>query len=308
MLTIVIPFLNEGDNLRRTLDSLYHTIDIAEFEVIVLNDASTDQFDYHRVIAGFPRIRYQTNQQRLGVSGCRELGVALAVYPAIMFLDAHMKFLQSNWASKMLAAIMSQPDHLFCTKTIAINPQWEVLTAHPVGAGCALTLDGNEPQQWLEPLWLQGPDNRHQVPCILGAVYGFQKQFYHAIGGLIGLAQWGYDEQFLSIKAFLAGGRCEVLGDICVGHLYREKQPYPIAFRHIAYNKRLCLYIAGLVNMRQINHRFPANDIFTANKASIKQLKRQLRRRLSNRSIAEYIELNQRFLLQQQPGEQQVSF
>lgn len=44
-LTIIIPFLNEGDEIEKTLKSIRET-SRTNVDIIIINDCSTDNFDY----------------------------------------------------------------------------------------------------------------------------------------------------------------------------------------------------------------------------------------------------------------------
>lgn len=46
--------------------------------------------------------------------------------------------------------------------------------------------------------------------------------------GLEGLRNYGADEQFISLKVWCEGGRCTLLKDVVIGHIYRKRAPYLI--------------------------------------------------------------------------------
>lgn len=293
MISVVIPFLNEGTNIRQTLQSLFDTCDLPDIEVILLNDLSTDNFDYQSLSNEF-RVRYYQNSVRLGVSGSRDKGVKLASNNIILFLDGHMKFLQPDWASKIAAYVSSHPLHLFCSVSVAIDDDWEIDINSAVGAGCAINLDPAL-GQLLDTVWLPFRADNPAIPCIMGAAYAFDKNFYQHLGGLHGLAQWGYDEQFLSIKTYLAGGRCTLMSDIIVGHLYRPVQPYTKPMMHVEYNKMICLYVLDLVPSTEFRHSFCTNPLFEKNLQAIEHLRLHIKSELNQRSIQDFILFNQQY-------------
>ncbi len=290
MITVIIPFLNEGENVQKTLQSLFESCDLPTIEVILFNDLSTDNYDYSGLTKIFP-VRYYHNTTRLGVSGCRERGVDLASHSVILFLDGHMKFLQPNWASKILHYVSMRPQHLFCSVSTAINEDWEVPADSVLGGGCNICLDLESPNL-LETTWLPFREGNPTIPCIMGAAYAFDKSLYLHVGGLNGLAQWGYDEQFLSIKVFLAGGQCVLMSDVVVGHLYRQHQPYVKPALHVEYNKMACLYTLGFMSGREIKNRFGLNSIFTQHLNSIKELRLQIKNNLLKRRLSDFTKFN----------------
>ena len=67
------------------------------------------------------------------------------------------------------------------------------------------------------------------IPCVLGASYFFSKRFWNLIRGLEGLVVYGVDEAFMSLKAWMCGGRVRVATDVQVGHVFGR--PTPFSFR-----------------------------------------------------------------------------
>lgn len=86
MISIVIPLYNKRNCLPRTLQSVLEQT-FRDFEIIVVNDGSTDKSDelvqqYHD-----PRIRV-IDQPNAGVSAARNTGIRQAKYDYVAFLDA----------------------------------------------------------------------------------------------------------------------------------------------------------------------------------------------------------------------------
>jgi len=88
MYSIIIPLYNKADYLEKALNSL-HSQTFKDFEVIIVNDGSTDnsvevlnKFDFKSIDY------YIINQQNTGVSMARNNGVKVAKYSYIAFLDA----------------------------------------------------------------------------------------------------------------------------------------------------------------------------------------------------------------------------
>lgn len=68
-LTILIPFLNEGKEVENTIESIVSTSK-DELDIILINDAS----DYRSLLEKYD-VTYIENEQRKGVSTCRNIGV-----------------------------------------------------------------------------------------------------------------------------------------------------------------------------------------------------------------------------------------
>jgi hypothetical protein len=54
---------------------------------------------------------------------------------------------------------------------------------------------------------------------------------------LKGLRGWGTSEPFLSIKTWMAGGKCKIRTDIEIGHKFRNNAPYTTRISNLVYNK-----------------------------------------------------------------------
>lgn len=96
MFSIIIPLYNKAAYIRKAIDSVFNQT-YPEFELIVLNDGSTDDsfvqlsaISYQLSVENpgfFGKLRI-VNQENQGVSSTRNSGVRLAKYDYIAFLDA----------------------------------------------------------------------------------------------------------------------------------------------------------------------------------------------------------------------------
>src|SRR6266566_2847760 len=81
--SVVIPTHNRLDMLLRVLDALERQVDAPEFEVVVINDGSTDDTD--RVLGGRGGIVFRT-QTNAGPGAARNHGVSLARGKFVVFI------------------------------------------------------------------------------------------------------------------------------------------------------------------------------------------------------------------------------
>lgn len=87
--SVVVPTHNVAHCLSRVLDALQNQRMAGEMEVIVIDDASTD--DSTNIIAGHPRVDIARRfPQRMGSASARNLGVELASASTVVFVDADM--------------------------------------------------------------------------------------------------------------------------------------------------------------------------------------------------------------------------
>lgn len=227
MLTVIIPFRNEREEIFLTLAGLRQYS--RDFQVIAINDASDDGYDYS-ALAGMPSVRYAVNPVPRGVAPCRDLGAEMAQTPFLLFLDAHMR-IEADVVAPLVRFLGNNPRTLACLQTRV----WEGFPPRRRGGevktrGCRINFD-NKPfaAEWLMLKECHRDQQEIEIPCVMGAAYGIGREYYRYLHGLKGLAGWGFDEQFLSLKVWLEGGRCMLLKNVEVGHVYRPRPPYLVS-------------------------------------------------------------------------------
>lgn len=77
----------------------------------------------------------------------------------------------------------------------------------------------------------------NEIPVVLGATYCSSKQYWDKIRGFQGLCQYGAEEEYISVKAWLEGGGCKFMPDIIIGHIYRKTSPYKTHSLQMLYNR-----------------------------------------------------------------------
>jgi len=119
--SIVIPLYNKTRDIRRALDSvLAQTFE--DFEVIVVNDGSTDGSE--KVVERYADRRVRlVNQANAGVSAARNRGIAEARADLIAFLDADDEWLPGHLAALNRLATKYPECGAYCTnhKTVGID-------------------------------------------------------------------------------------------------------------------------------------------------------------------------------------------
>ncbi|TRZ80687.1 glycosyltransferase [bacterium] len=240
-LNIIMPHLNEKEEVTATIESIYETIDIPSFEIIAIDDGSEQKTDLSR----YDFVRHIENETRIGVDGSRQKGVELAETDYILVIDSHMRFKKDNWASKMINLIDSNPQTLWTTTCLGLGYGTTDINNHKgkyYGADMLFVNKDAVPDRpardCLEPKWAkEKAGQEYDVECILGANYFFSKKWFDHIGGLKGLRDWGTSEPYLSLKSYMAGGNCKLTKDIEIGHVFRSNAPYTTYISSLVYNK-----------------------------------------------------------------------
>lgn len=250
MLTIIIPFLNERYEVENTLKSIkQHSTDLVE--VMLINDASDDDFDY-RAVAEKYDIIYIENTQRMGVAASRDMGIGICRTPYFLLLDAHMRFYNHLWVQRIIDELEKDKRALLCCQTKVLGLDNGLLTA-PKNRGITngACVEINEGKALIDPYWIFGesfdPGQSQTLPivCVLGATYACSREYWQYVRGLEGLKYYGSDEPYISMKVWMEGGSCKLLKDVVIGHIYRGSTfpPYDTQMKYRVYNK---LFIAEL--------------------------------------------------------------
>ena len=239
-LTVVIPFLNEGVEIERTVKSIRETAK-DEVDILLINDNSEDDFNYEDV-AKKNRAMYVENKIRLGVAGSRDVGAKLVETEYLIFIDGHMRFYHNNWWNEINYNLDKSKKTLFCCCCRAIDSDGN-RTSNDVGFGARLHINGNKWNHIVEPYWDlidRYKDERIiDIPCVLGASYAISKDYWLYLKGLSGLLSYGGDEAYISLKVWRSGGSCKLIKNIDVGHIFRVQAPYHIQWEDSIFNKLL---------------------------------------------------------------------
>jgi len=105
--SIIIPVFNQLHFTLACLRSLSDCGDKTSFEVIVVDDASTDASP--RVLPSIPGLRYHRNPGNLGFIGACNAGAELAAGDFIVFLNNDTK-VQAGWLDALLSTFERYPD------------------------------------------------------------------------------------------------------------------------------------------------------------------------------------------------------
>ena len=241
-LTVIMPFLNEGDEVENTLNSIRDTVG-DNVDIIIINDGSTDNFNYTLVAEKY-NVKYIENRKRIGVAASRDKGVLQIDTEYFLLLDAHMRFYQTDWVDLIVKELSENDRVLLCcnTKFLTKNTLGEIEEAVEVPAfGSTIDLDGY--RSMLVSGWSlienDPSTNIEDIACVLGAGYAASKRYWLYLRGLEGLINYGSDEAYISIKVWLEGGRCRLIKNIKIGHIYRKQAPYLIETTDSIFNKLL---------------------------------------------------------------------
>ncbi len=229
-LSVLIPFLNEGEEVVTTVKEVRRTVG-EKVNIIVVNDHSTDGFDYSAQLRPYG-VTYILNEENLGSAPSRDICVGHCETPYFLFLDAHMRFYSNDWVEKIVALLEEDDRRIFCTQTKALKKNddgslKEIENQIPAfGAYMPLFKGAFFPDIQWRTVEMHPNRKIEDVAFVLGASYAGSVRYWKYLHGMKGLMKYGCEEQYISIKVWLEGGRVQVVKDIIVGHIYREASPY----------------------------------------------------------------------------------
>jgi glycosyltransferase involved in cell wall biosynthesis len=237
-LTVIIPFLNEGDEVEKTVVSIRETV-TGNPKIILINDASTDGTDYATVAHRYG-CRYIEHPERRGVAASRDEGVALCETPYFILLDAHMEFYEQAWDRRLATLLQANPRSLMCLNTRVLYESRDNKKNDVPVYGAVLSMNGEDilkcKWNYIDP---NPASNIVDIEVPLGGAYATARDYWLEFGGLHGLIGYGMDEEMIALKVRRSGGRCRLIKDLVAGHIYRSRFPYAVTNEFILHNQIL---------------------------------------------------------------------
>ena len=122
--SVVIPTFNRLNVLPRSVASVLAQ-DEPDFELIVVDDGSTDGTQQWLATLTDPRIRIILSEHNRGVSGARNQGLAAARAPIVAFLDSDDVY-RPQRLRRSLEVMTGEPD-VVCTLSSATKQVWDAV-------------------------------------------------------------------------------------------------------------------------------------------------------------------------------------
>lgn len=225
--SVVIPALNEGENLVDTVRCVLENTAYPDFEVLVVDDGSTDGCgDRLSRAFGHDRRVGMVRAEGLGPAGARTLGATCASGKILIFLDAHC-YTPPNWVHDLIGPLAD-------TRVGMVGPVIGRMCRGTDARGLGMTwCDASLHVEWLA----QRGNTPYPVPLLSGACQAMRKADLARLGyydnGMIG---YGCEDIELCLRYWLMG--YEILGQpqTVVYHAFREKRPYEILSEDMMYN------------------------------------------------------------------------
>ncbi len=255
---VIIPCRGPDDSgkyLIKTLEHIYYPVPRIDHLVVVVDDNPVPTVNLGGLSEKLPPIQVLHTGGNVGCAGGRDFGVQhcpidIADDDILVFLDAHMNpnlhqdIAPGNFLDKIAWHMAINPKRILCGKCYALDPEtWYGYTGTDARVAYGAELEILGEKAIMEPRWI-GTDPKQlpaffkklprdplafHIPLIHGACYAVTAGAYRYLEGFAGLEEWGSDEVYLSLKAYIAKPReyqCGVMEDVKVGHLFNPSGPH----------------------------------------------------------------------------------
>lgn len=221
-ISVVIPALNEAENLRRTLEQLQATLPPAS-EIVVVDDGSRDNTAEVVCAAGGPARLLRS--YHLGCAAARNYGATQASGEILVFADAHVET-PPGWWQPLVAALSDK-------QVGAVAPAIAA-AGRPDARGYGMGLRG----PGVHTTWLKRRQTTpYPVPVLCACFVAMRREAFEATGGFDnGLIRWGSTDAEFSIRHWLMGYRLLVVPEATVAHLFRKRHPYKVDWTTVLHN------------------------------------------------------------------------
>jgi len=222
--SIVIACRNEANNLQKTIDSILNSKGKLSYEIIVVDDGSTDgSCDFININKEtYKHLKLVSSNER-STAGTKNFGAALASGTYLFFCDAHVAVVD-YWLEDLVETL--EKNNADC-----ISPAIKNMLGEGIGYGA--TWNNN-----LEFTWLEKP--KYAVCEILlfsGCTFGIKRDVFEAVKGFDGhFKGYGVEDQELSLKLWLFGYKVILDSTVIINHLFKTSHTYPITSQELIYN------------------------------------------------------------------------
>jgi len=224
-LSLVISSLNEGQELRETLTSLFCGSVIPR-EIVVVDDGSNDdscaplEQDCWRAQGVTV---YRTS--RSGIANARNIGVRVTHGSQLVFLDAHCR-LDLHCLRELTTGMIARPDAILAPAICDFG-------STVYGCGARL-IDAQLRVRWLEPAAHNGAF--YAVPIAPGGCFALSRATFDRLGGLGSFRELGQEDVEFSLRAWRLGIDALAWPSAKLAHRFRPYPSYRLSSSSRGYN------------------------------------------------------------------------
>lgn len=177
-----------------------------------------------------------------------------------------MRFYNDEWWRKIPISIKTDENAIYCCVCKPWDAETKTECENNLDKGAYLVILNDSTRQILDIKWsyMTLPDNEiiSDIPCILGACYAGTKKYWNYLNGYKGLKKYGCEEAFISLKAWTTGGRCRIIRNVKIGHLFRKSFPYRVSDSEFTFNKYVISFLTMPDSIREkVNVALRSSDM-----------------------------------------------
>jgi GT2 family glycosyltransferase len=139
LVSVIIPNRDHTDDLRRTIESVFDRTDYRNFEIIVIENGSTEERTkeyYREITTAYQNIRVVEYTEPFNYSAVNNFGVKYAKGDYLLFLNNDVEVISSNWMTELLS--YCQLDNVGCVGARLLYPDNTIQhTGVLIGLECA---------------------------------------------------------------------------------------------------------------------------------------------------------------------------
>lgn len=235
--SLILAAHNEGDRLWRTVKSCIETTSGLDCEIVVADDASTDD-SVDALRQRYPEIPVWPQKSRLGASPTKGLAARHAAGDILVFLDAHTKP-EPGALKRVVEDVAAVGGEAIVTPAVPAldSEQWENKLPQ-IGNGYRITLDGFE-CGWVGCDAMKERGAFYESPALIGCCAAMTRDLYDDLWGFDpDMRQWGVEDIDFGLKAWLMG--YSILHDprALVGHRFRAAfDNYSVSMENLLVNQ-----------------------------------------------------------------------
>lgn len=290
--SIIIPAFNEGDWPKRTLDGILADYSYKDYEVILVDDGSTDHsFDFlcEPVYQAFLDSKKITliRTEDSGTAGARHIGAKYAQNEVLIFLDAHMQ-IENGWLSQINHTLNKNPRIKLLTGTV-----YDLSSRNPLKQNTAIYTSSDykfSTGSWLYPQ-KKIEEGIFKIPFLIANFFIIDKKIYFKIGGFLACIKgWGPEDRTLSMIAYYHGYYSYKDPILSIGHYFKKVTDISDDQQNkkslMGYNRLACSYLLynrdyhrRIIEEEKQSPNFSQNwELFSLEKPKLYALKKQLKR------------------------------
>jgi glycosyltransferase involved in cell wall biosynthesis len=245
--SVIVACHNEGKLLERTVLSTIDSIEGLDYEIVVTDDASTDDsvanleraLDAARRRRGrrrFPEIRYQLSPRRRGPSPPKDEGARSSRGEILVFLDGHCRP-ERGAIRRLVEDVVDLDGQAMVMPRIPMldAATWRYDRRAVAFAYCMELLHFD--CGWIPRHQLERRGRFYEVPACIGCALALTRALYERAWGFDPqMVDWGAEDIDLGLKAWCLGHDLLLDATVAVAHRFQARAEYRIREAGVLYN------------------------------------------------------------------------